>query len=103
MGDRIGISIMDKDGETSSIIIQSHYLGRRLLKYAQQFMNEKKKDKEFMQNDCYIHRLLFLFTAWLYEKDCDEEEHDLCIQLDEEGDVEDNGIFEMNFQEMTVS
>lgn len=103
MGERVGIAIVDKDGETSPIIIQSHYLGRKLLGYAQQFMNEVKDNDRFMREDCYVHRIIAMFIMWLYEKGYDKLHHDLCIQLDEDGDTEDHGIFEMNFQEMTVS
>ena len=96
MGDRIGLCVRDCNGETSSVIIHSHWMGKDLLKYVQQFMKDMKDsgtDKE------WVGEIITHFIIWLTVNNID---HDITIE-DNEDDCEDNGIFEMNFQDMTVS
>lgn len=99
MGDRIGIQIVDKDGDCNDITIHSHYMGRSLLALAQRFMNEVKDNDRFMREDCYVGRIITSFITWLADNGI---ENDITIE-DNEDDCEDNGIFIMNFQEMTVA
>lgn len=99
MGDRIGIQVVDIDGDSSDITIHSHWMGRELLALAQRFMNEMKDDAAFMRNDCYVGRIIARFVMWL---GMNAEGNDVTIE-DNEDDCEDNGIFIMNFEEMTVA
>ena len=99
MGDRIGIQVVDKDGDSSDVVIHSHWMGRELLALAQKFMNEMKDNASFMRDDCYVGRIIAQFVMWLGKN---AEGNDVTIE-DNEDDCEDNGIFVMNFEEMTVA
>lgn len=101
MGDRIGLKVIDKDGwGDCDVVIHSHWMGRDLLKLAQRFMNEMKDDEGFMGDDAKDPaRIIACFIMWIGKNDI---KNDITIE-DNEDDCEDNGIFIMNFQEMTVS
>lgn len=96
MGDRIGLCVRDCNGETSSVIIHSHWMGRDLLKLAQEYMKGKKESGTNTQD---VGEIIVDFIVWLTVNGID---HDITIE-DNEDDCEDNGIFEMNFQDMTVA
>lgn len=100
MGNRIGIKVIDKYGDGSDVVIHSHYMGRALLVYAQKFMNEMRDNEAFMEDDCGgVGRIIMCFISWIA---MGEIPNDITIE-DNEDDCEDNGIFTMDFREMTVA
>lgn len=92
MGDRIGLIFRDSSGEKSDVIVHSHWMGRRLLKYAQAFY--KDASDTIRDDDC--RTITAKFLLWFGKTvDIDIKDIDIDVQT-EDDDCEDNGIWVMD-------
>ena len=92
MGDRIGIQFVNENCD-DSIVIHSHWMGRRLLILAQEFM----KDYELGLEDLHPSEAVAKFLMWFGMKygvsDAIDTQDSDCYD-----DCEDNGVFTINLK-----
>lgn len=91
MGDRIGLKFRDDNGEESDIIIHSHWMGRGLLKLAQEFYKECDDDTK----EAWVGTVIARFMFWSASKFIGYPDIDLQTEDD---DCEDNGVWVMNMK-----
>ena len=87
--------VKDANGWECEIIIHSHWMGTELIKLGQKYL--KQRGHIIENEDCY--RITYDFIWWLGLNQIDT---DIDLQTGDD-DCEDNGVFCMNIQEMTVS
>lgn len=97
MGDRIGLKFRDDSGEESDIIVHSHWMGRDLLKLAQQFYRECPDSVK----NAYVDEVTATFMLWMGNRVNDIFNIDIDLQTDD-SDCEDNGVWTMNMKDGTV-
>lgn len=92
MGDRIGLKFRDEMGEESDIIIHSHWMGRDLLKMAQEFYKECDDDTKTE----WVGTVTARFIFWMANKFVNYTGYpDIDLQT-EDDDCEDNGVWVMD-------